>query len=447
MTLQGYDSEWNATDQIPARAVRSGLIDLYGNIDDGLGGQTSRYALTGLLDFGTWSINAYAVDYDFTLYSNFTYFLDDPVSGDQFEQLDERRIYGVSVSGGNYGSGSLASVALRWGGEVRFDDINAVGLYGTEQRVRTEVVRQDSVEELSVSGWGEAEWAVNERLRAILGVRADWYDWDVKAFRAPNSGSGNDAIVSPKATVAWRVSDNLETYANYGRGFHSNDVRGATITRDPVSGDPVNSISALVRSDGAELGVRFEQGRNFNAKLTAFWLELESELVYVGDAGATEPNDASERLGFEGALFWQAAPWLAVNAAYTHTDAEFKTDQGGGREIPGAVESTATVGLNAAWPNGFSASARLRWLGEAPLLEDDTVRSEDSLLVNVGLAYRRGNAEFHLDIFNLFDSEDNDIAYYYASRLPGEPVEGIEDTHFHPLEPRSIRGTLTWYWN
>ena len=103
--------------------------------------------------------------------------------------------------------------------------------------------------------------------------------------------------------------------------------------------------------------------------------------------------------------------------------------------------------MNAAWTNGLSVSARLRWLGEAPLLEDDTVRSDDSLLVNVGLAYRRGNAEFHLDIFNLFDSEDNDIAYYYASRLPGEPVEGIEDTHFHPLEPRSIRGTLTWYWN
>lgn len=447
ITLQGYDSEWNATDQIPARAVQSGLIDIYGNVDDELGGQTSRYALTGALDFGTWSINAYAVDYDFTLYSNFTYFLDDPLEGDQFEQRDDRRVYGLGIRGGNSTAPAGGDVALRWGGDLRFDDIEEVGLYGTESRVRTDTVRQDSVEELSLSAWGEAEWALTERLRALLGVRADWFDWDVTASRPVNSGSGDDAILSPKAALAWRINDNLETYLNYGRGFHSNDVRGATISVDPISGDPADSVPVLVRSDGAELGLRFEHGQDFNTTLTAFWLELDSELVYVGDAGTTEPNDASQRYGFEAAAFWQAAEWLALNAAYTSTDARFKTDQGGGREIPGAVESTATVGVNAAWENGFSASARLRWLGEAPLVEDNSVRSEDSLLVNAGVAYRRGSAEFRLDVFNLLDSDDDDIAYFYASRLPGEPLAGVEDIHFHPLEPRSIRGTVTWHWN
>jgi len=446
LTVQGYDSDWNATDQIPRRAVRSGLISPRGNIDDDLGGETSRYALTARLDFSHWSLTAYAIDYDFTLYSNFTYFLDDPLLGDEFEQRDARRIYGLSLHGGTDATNRRNGMVLRWGAEARFDDINEVGLFGTSSRIRTDTVREDQVEELSVGLWGETEWQVSERLRAVLGARVDWYDWDVSAFRPVNSGAGDDAIVSPKATVAWRFSDHAEAYLNYGRGFHSNDVRGATIRLDPASGDAIDDVPVLVRSDGAELGLRFESGEGFNATLTAFWLTLDSELVYVGDAGATEVNDATERVGFEGALFWQAMDWLALNAEYTVTDSQFKKDQGGGREIPGAVESTFTFGLNAVWQNGLSGSVRLRWLDEAPLVEDDAVRSDASLLVNAGLVYRRGAAQWRLDVFNLFDREDDDIAYFYASRLAGEPAAGIDDVHFHPLEPRSVRASVTWHW-
>ena len=446
VTVQGYDSEWNATDQIPERAVRLGLVSQRGNIDDDLGGETSRYALTARLDFDRWSLTGYAIDYDFTLFSNFTYFLDDPALGDEFEQRDERRIYGLNLRGDVDESNLPVGMALRWGADLRFDDIDEVGLYGTDSRVRTDTVRDDQVEELSVGAWTEAEWRVSENLRAMLGARVDWYDWDVSAAQSANSGSGDDAIVSPKAALAWRFSDNAEAYINYGRGFHSNDVRGATITLDPASGDPVDDVPALVRSDGAEIGLRLENGERFNATLTAFWLELDSELVYVGDAGATEVNDATERFGFEGSLFWQATDWLALNTAYTVTDAQFRKDQGGGRDIPGAVESTFTLGLNAAWQNGLSGSVRLRWLDEAPLVEDDSVRSDASLLVNAGVVYRRGAAEWRLDVLNLFDSDDDDIAYFYASRLPGEPAAGVEDVHFHPLEPRSVRATVTLHW-
>lgn len=154
ITLQGYDSSWNATDQIPERAVASGVIGPLGSIDDDLGGKTSRYALTGLLDLGNWSITGYAIDYDFTLFSNFTYFLDDPTVGDEFEQRDDRRTYGLGIRGGEE---SVGDVALRWGADLRYDDIDKVGLYGTDARVRTNTVRQDRVEELSVGAWGESE--------------------------------------------------------------------------------------------------------------------------------------------------------------------------------------------------------------------------------------------------------------------------------------------------
>ncbi|MCB1685992.1 MAG: TonB-dependent receptor, partial [Pseudomonadales bacterium] len=376
----------------------------------------------------------------------FTYFLDDPLVGDAFEQRDDRRIYGLGIRGGEETTPPAGVIALRWGADLRYDDIDNLGLYRTDARVRTSTVRQDRIEELSLGAWGESEWNVTERLRLLLGLRGDWYDWDVNAFRAVNSGAGDDSIWSPKAAIAWRFSDNFEAYVNYGRGFHSNDVRGATISVDPATGAPAESVPVLVRSEGGELGLRFERSRDFNATLTFFWLELDSELVFVGDAGATEASDGTERLGFEAALFWQANDWLALNTAYAVTNAEYQKDQSGGREIPGAVESTFTLGLNAVWDNGISASARVRWLGEAPLVEDNSVRHDESLLVNAAVAYRRGSTEFRLDVFNLLDSSDNDIAYFYASRLPGEASAGIEDIHFHPLEPRSIRGSVTWHW-
>jgi len=446
LTLQGYDGEWNATDQIPRRAVRSGLIDDRGFIDPDLGGKTQRYAATGELDFQHWRLGGYFVDYDFTLYSNFTYFLDDPVNGDEFEQRDDRSIWGLWANGDRDVDLWGRSTHLEWGGDLRYDDIDQVGLYDTAARARISTTRRDQVEELSVSGYGAAEIWLTERFRATLGARADYYHWDVSAFREVNDGSGDDALVSPKLSIAYRFGRGLEGYASWGRGFHSNDVRGATIVEDPDSGEPVNPVDVLVESAGAEFGLRFERGRQFNATLVGFWLELDSELVFVGDAGTTEPNDGSKRLGVEAATFWRPADWLALNAAYTYTDAEFKAEQNRGRKIPGAVERSFVVGGNASWENGWSLSARLRYLGEAPLIEDDSVRSDNSWLVNAGAGYRRGPVEFRLDVFNVLDSEDDDIAYYYASRLPDEPVQGVEDIHFHPLEPRTVRATLTYHW-
>jgi len=445
-TLQVYDSTWTSTDQIPVRAVDSGLISPLGNLDDDLGGETARHALTASLDFGRFSLAAYAVDYDFTLFSNFTYFLDDPDAGDEFEQRDKRRVYGIGAQGSSNPLGSAGALTFAWGADLRFDDIDEVGLYRTAARERIDTVRADRVEQLSLSAWGESRWQATRNLRVILGLRADWYDWDVTAFRAENSGSGDDAIVTPKLGAAWLLNDALEVYASMGSGFHSNDVRGATISIDPGDGTPAERVPVLVRSNGGELGLRFEQGRALNATLSVFWLELDSELVYVGDAGITEPNQGSERLGVESTLFWRATDWLAVNAAYALTDAKFRRDLGDGREIPGAVESTFSLGFNGKWANGWSASTRLRWLGEAPLIEDNSVRSDDSLLVNAGVALRRGPLEYRVDVFNLFDSSDNDIAYFYASRLPGESSGGVDDVHFHPLEPRSVRASVTWHW-
>ncbi len=445
VTIQGYWSDWNATDQIPLRAVRQGLIDERGFIDPDLGGRTDRVSLTGRLDFDQWQTHVYFVEYDFGLFSDFTYQLEDTVNGDEFEQIDKRRIYGGQVEGQSEHAVFNRAMTVRWGGEFRYDDIGEVGLFQTIARRRINQVRLDEVDQWSVGLFGETEWRVSDALRATIGVRFDGFQWDVEASNPLNSGDGNDHLISPKFALAYRVSDRLETYLNFGRGMHSNDVRGVEGRIDPATGETLDGADALVPSTGGEVGLRFENGDASNFTLVAFWLDLDSELVFVGDAGGTEAVDGSRRRGIEASGFWQVNNWLAVNAAYTYADAEFLNVPDEVSYIPGAIESNFTLGLNALWENGLNASVRLRYLGEAPLIEDNSVRADGSTLVNLGVGYRRGPFDLRLEAFNVLDSDDFDIAYFYTSRLPGE-AQGVDDIHFHPLEPRSIRASLRFYW-
>ncbi len=445
VAAQFYESTWNATDQIPRRAVRSGQIDRLGFIDPDLAGDTHRYALSAEVDFARFDVGAYVVDYELSLFSNFTYLLDDPVDGDEFEQRDRRTQSGAWVDG-EFAIDPGRPTVIRWGADLRYDDVNEVGLYGTVAQNRIRTAREDRVAELSMSAWGETEVAITDRLRAILGVRADRYDWHVNAVEPINGGSGREALVSPKFSSAWHFADGWEAYLSWGKGFHSNDVRGATLRVDPVSGDPADPVDVLVESVGEEIGLRWEAGPSFNATLVGFRLRLDSELLYVGDAGTTEPNDSTERVGAEATAFWQATTAIALHAAYTVTDARFEEDQGGGKDIPGAIERTFVAGVNGAWSNGLSASARIRHLGEAPLIEDGSVETNGSWVVNGGLGYRRGGLEYRLDVFNLLDSNDDDVSYFYTSRLEGEPSEGVADVHFHPMEPRTVRASVALRW-
>ena len=432
--IHGYDGQWNATDQIPRRAIRAGLLDRTGFVDPDLGGETRRFAATAQADAGAWRVGAYWLEYDFTLFSNFTYLLDDPTLGDEFEQRDDRTVRGVWLHGDTSAWIGELPFSFRWGVEARYDDIDEVGLYGTRARVRTHARRRDRVDEASVGAYGELELGLAERLRGVLGLRADYYDWDVSAMRADDDTAGDDRLASPKVSVAYEIADGLEAYLSWGRGFHSNDVR---VLRDPGRPEAAGASApdVLAASEGAEIGLRFEPRPFFNATLVGFWLELDSELVYVGDAGVTEPSGASVRKGLELTAFWQPRDWLTLNAAYTLSDAQLD----GGAEIPGAVERTFHAGATALLGAGFRASLNARHLGEAPLVEDGSLRSDASWLVHAGVAWRYRRAEFGLDLFNVLDSRDDDIAYYYASRLAGEPAEGVLDTHFHPLEPRTMR--------
>ncbi len=439
VALHGYDGQWNATDQIPRRLVRARMLSRTGHVDPHLGGDTRRLGLTAQVNTEHWRAGGYWTDYDFALFSNFTYLLDDPVRGDEFEQRDHRSIRGGWLHGETNALLAELPLVFRWGLEARFDDIGEVGLYRTVARIRSETRRRDRVKEASVGAYGELELHATERLRTVLGLRADYYDWKVAALQAEDDTAGDERLASPKLSVAYQLGDGIEAYASWGRGFHSNDVRVRHGSGEEGMAPREDATDVLATSEGAEVGLRVEPGPSFNATLVGFWLELDSELVYVGDAGGTEPTGASVRKGVELATFWHVRDWLTLNVAYTVSDAELEN----GDAIPGTVERTFNAGMNVLFRHGFHASLNARHLGDAPLIEDGSVRSDASWLVHGSIAWHYRSVEFALDVFNVLDSRDDDIAYHYASRLAGEPAEGVLDTHFHPLEPRTVRARVS----
>jgi len=437
--LAGYVNRWNSTDQVPERAIASGLITRTGYIDPDLGGRAGRLALTFNGKTGDTMFSAYAIASRLQLTSNFTYLLDDPLNGDQFRQVDRRGVVGGSLRHEIKGE----KLTWRLGGDLRWDRIGQLGLYHTRAGAITSTVREDRVDEYSGAVYGEAELALSSALRLVLGLRGDTIGYRVRSDLAANSGSGSAAILSPKAALAWQAASGIELYANYGEGYHSNDVRGAAITIDPASGDPASQVPVFARARGAELGLRIERSAlTFSA--VGFWLDLASELVFVGDAGTTEPNDASRRLGGEAALFWRAAPGITLDATAAWTHARFRGTAPGEDRIPGAAPFVFGGGISARLTPSLTATARVRHFAAAPLIEDGSQQSQATTLINFGAYWQAGSLRLALDLLNLADAKVPDISYWYASRLTGEPAGGVEDRHIHPVEPRQLRLTLRY---
>lgn len=447
LTAMGYDAAWSATDQIPARAIAAGTLDRFGTIDPTNGGASSRFALTFAGEWqrpgGTTRLNLHAVAYELSLYSNFTYFLDDPVNGDQFEQADDRVIFGGSWSYEWQTDTTRFTSRHTFGLQTQLDLIDGVGLYRTTARQRRETVRRDAVNEGNLGGYWENETRWTDRFRTVGGVRIDAFDFDVTSDLAANSGRRDDATVSPKLAVVYELGRDSELYAGAGLGFHSNDARGTTVTVDPATGEPATAVDPLARSRGLELGWRTAAWPGLVSTIAVFHLENDSELVFVGDAGGTEAAGASRRHGIEWTNFYQPVPWFSLEADLALTHARFENAPGADR-IPGTIDRVFSGGVRIGRAQGWFAETRLRHFGPRVLIEDGTVSGKASSLVSTRLGWRGTAWEFTCDVLNVFDRADNDIEYYYTSRLPGEPAAGIDDVHLHPTEPLAFRFTATW---
>ena len=447
LAAMGYDGSWNSTDQVPQRAVDDGTIDRFGSIDKTTGGDSYRYSLS--LDLWSrqegsrWNALVYAIDYYIDLVSNFTY-ATDPVNGDQFEQYDDRRVYGGRYVYDMDASFNDLEGVLQAGAEIRYDDIHPVALYRTRERERFETIRKDDVTQAQYSLFVSHDQRWTPWLRSTLGLRYDWFDFQVDSNLPANSGSESSSLPQPKLTIVLGPWSETEFFLNAGRGFHSNDARGTTITLDPTDGvTPVDKVDPIVPADGAEVGMRtaIVPKTQFTA---AFWgLDIDSELLFVGDGGITEPSRATRRYGVELGAFWTPYDWLIVDADYAWSHARFTEPDPVGDYIPGAVETVVSLGLTVHRDAGWYGGLRWRYFGPAPLIEDNSVRSHSTSLVNVEAGYHF-TPKFSLmaTVFNLFDTDANDISYFYDSQLPGE-TQPVADIHFHPVEPRTLRVTAT----
>lgn len=459
VALMAYNNRWNSADQIPQRAVFNasgdGFIDELGSIDTSLGGKSSRYSLSAQWQSNHWQASVYAINYDLNLWSNFTYFLDNDTNGDQFEQLDSRSIFGGQIRNEQHHSFFKLPLSIRLGADIRYDDIDEVGLFSTRERVRLGSIRNDKVQESSLGLYWENSLALTDHIKAVAAVRYDYFRFDVDDLvganingidLSGNSGKADDDKFSFKGGLIYSVNSNWELYGSIGQGFHSNDARGAVVEVDPADGNAINTVEPLVASLGYELGMRAFFVDKLNVSL-AFWrLTLDSELLFVGDAGNTEASRASEREGIELTAYYRLNETWTLDAEYAYADANFKTAAIEGDNIPGAISEVVQTGMSFDNKQGWFGSLRLRYFGDRPLEESGAIRSDSSTVVNLRAGYQIDQWTFKADVLNLLDSEDHDIDYYYASRLASEISlgSGTEDIHFHILEPRTVRFTAEY---
>ena len=449
VTLMAYEAKWHATDQIPKRAVDAGLLGRFDAVDQTDGGQASRYSLSGAWRQSTdtpsgstsTQVNAYVVRNRLDLFSNFTYFLDDSVNGDQFAQPDRRTTLGLNASRTWSAQLGTRSMENTLGLQFQADNI-ANALQNTVARQVLSTTRADHIIERSLGVYAENKTQWTDKFRTVAGLRADHFTFKVASDNPANSGIASDTKVSPKLNLIFGPWNKTEFYASAGYGFHSNDARGTVITQDPKTRLSADKVQPLVRAKGIELGVRTEAIAGLQSALSVYRLDFDSELTFAGDAGTTEAGRPSRRVGFEFSNYYKVNRWLTVDADVSFARARFRDADVAGSRIPGAVEGVASLALAVDNLGPYFGALQLRFFGPRPLIEDNSVRSSSTATLNGRIGYKFSpKVKLALEAFNLTNRKASAIDYYYESQLKGESAP-VADIHFHPIEPRSLRLTL-----
>jgi len=331
-----------------------------------------------------------------------------------------------------------------------------LGLDHTVNRHYLSTVSHSNVSETTVGVYLKNQTYWHEKVRTIAGLRGDFIHNDVKVLdttthdltiNAANSGNRGQALVSPKLSLIFGPWFNTEYFINGGFGYHSNDARGTTLQFDPSSGTALDSssarISPMARSRGAETGIRSNFIKGLNTTLALWWLESDQELVFTGDAGTTEVNGKSQRSGVEWTNYYKPTDWLTLDADFAMTSARYVTTPEGesNNYIPNSIGRVITTGATVAAPNGLFGSIRLRHFGDMPLDPSGTYWAGNTSIVNLGAGYQHEKYKLEVDLFNIFDSTANDIAYAYQYAYPAG-ASSQTGLMKHPVEPRMMRATV-----
>jgi outer membrane receptor protein involved in Fe transport len=429
-TFSAYNSTWDPTEQIPERVIGSSVcLDTFCSLDTTAEGETTRYILSADLLVAQWSGNVYTQYYDWTMSSNPTY-------DAQINQFDKRWILGVNLERSLFNSSALE---MKGGLNFRYDDGSRIGVESFNAGIFLSDIAENKIKEASLGPYVDSTWYLNSKLRLNGGLRYDYYDFDVTALNLNSAeGTKTDSEFSQKLGLAWTALENMDIYANWGHGFHSNDARGVVNRVNPVPG-----ISAGI---GYELGARLSLG-DFKFTTAYWWLDQDSELIFVGDSNSVEPKGGSEREGYELTMFWQHSDWWGVDAVFTSSDARYVNNPDG-VYVEQAVEEAAQLGLTVT-RDVWDASLRVRYLGPYALDAANSRRGKSLTTTNFRTAYHWENVTMFLEVVNLFDREGKEIQYYYPAYVAGfDPVGLTSDdidcnvtncTMSRSTEPRAFR--------
>ena len=486
LTGMAYVNKWNSTDQIPSRAIASGETGLYGAFDPSDGGNSNRFSLSGRWaqtdEGGSSNANFYVIKSSLNLWNNFTYFLSDPVNGDQFHQHDDRILGGINASHTFRSQFAGLPTETEIGVQSRYDNIR-LDLDNTVQRQFLSPIRSDAVQEGSVGAFLQNTLHWTDWLRTNIGWRGDFYQASVNSFFTPaNSGNANAFIGSPKFGVVFGPFAKTEFFINAGKGFHSNDARGVTITESPTDGSALQASPFLVKTKGAEIGFKTKIIPKLESSVSLFLLDSASEILFAGDAGDTIASRPSRRYGIEWSNDFRPLSWLSLEGDLAITHARFRGDDPGraalyaslagfpaaqignapGNYIPGAPNMIGSAGIRLGEKTGWFSALRYRYFGPRPLTEDNAFVSPATGLLNGRLGYRFDNGwRVQLDAFNILNSRSDQITYAYGSLLKSDSLfamcfpstgvptapsavcqNGVMDRVLHPVEPLAIRLTV-----
>lgn len=479
VNAKGYTNNWTATNQIPQSAIDSGLLSSYGSMDPTDGGNSNRYSFsTNLWNKGKdWKndANIYAVYYDVDLWSNFTGYTGYPsLKSDQIHQFEHRVQTGGNIEHTRFNKLFGFEMDNSVGLNFRHDEIMGLGLDQTYNRQYVSTFSHNNVSESTAGLFFRNETHWLEKFRTIAGVRGDFINNDVTQIAngytntdpataagiiAANSGHSAKVMVSPKLGFVVGPWHDTEYFLNLGYGYHSNDARGTLLQINPSlntainpfggtatagDGTAISRVTPMAWARGGEVGARSNYVAGLNSTLAFWWLESSQELVFNGNDGTTTVNGLSHRYGVEFTNYYKPSDWLTLDADLALTTARFVQTPAGetNNYVPTSVGRVVSVGATAMAPYGIFGTVRLRHFGDVPLDSSGQYWAGDTSVVNLGTGYQQKNYKLELDIFNIFDSKNNDIAYAYQYAYPaGSSAQtGIMK---HPVEPRSVRGTIT----
>ncbi|MFV8466738.1 TonB-dependent receptor [Flavobacterium sp. LB1P62] len=436
-----FSSRWDASGQIPQRLVDNGTISRFGSVDDTEGGSTSRTnvnaSLSKPIDENTFvKANAFYSKYDFELYSNFTFFLEDPINGDQIRQKENRTIYGMNAELNKKTKLNDVNVLVQYGIGFRADATKDTELSHTLNRTTTlQQIKLGDIDESNLFSYVNSEFSFG-KLMINPAVRLDYFKFNYqdKLINDYETQTESKAKISPKLNFIYSQNNNLQFYVKSGMGFHSNDTR--VVVQN--SGKQI-----LPTAIGTDVGTIWKPFPKLIVNSALWYLYLEQEFVYVGDAGIIEPSGKSKRMGFDLGLRYQLNDWFYLDTDANYTYVRSIDELKGQDYIPLAPDFTSTGGLSFQNLNGFSGGIHYRYLKSRPANEDNSIVAKGYFVSDFNINYKLKNISFAIAIDNLFNTKWNETQFATESRLKNEPTS-VEEIHFTPGTPFFMKGKITY---